>query len=84
MIITNNSVDNQATLDHIIPLSKNGPHAYYNVQTLCRKCNTKKRNNVKGQLIFNFHEFEVKEAIKKYVDEQEKQGYVSITTLIKL
>lgn len=36
--------DNAAEIDHIVPISKGGPHTYSNVQTLCRKCN----NHVKG------------------------------------
>lgn len=31
--------DNYPTIDHIIPLSKNGVHEWDNVQLLCRKCN---------------------------------------------
>jgi 5-methylcytosine-specific restriction endonuclease McrA len=37
---------NAAELDHIIPLSKGGAHAYDNVQTLCRRCNANKSNNM--------------------------------------
>lgn len=33
-------------LDHIIPLSKGGEHSYRNVQTLCRRCNSIKKDNV--------------------------------------
>ena len=32
------------TLDHIIPLSKNGPHALYNIQLAHHHCNTMKNN----------------------------------------
>ncbi len=42
--------DNAAELDHIIPMSKGGGHLYSNVQTLCRKCNIDKGNNIEGQL----------------------------------
>ena len=35
-------------LDHIIPLSKGGPHIKANTQCLCRQCNMKKSNNAKG------------------------------------
>lgn len=37
-------------LDHIIPLSRGGPHTYANVQCTCRKCNIAKSNKIKGQL----------------------------------
>lgn len=33
-------------LDHIIPLSKQGAHKYYNVQTLCRTCNLEKSDKI--------------------------------------
>lgn len=33
-------------LDHIIPLSKGGHDAEYNIQILCRKCNTIKRDRI--------------------------------------
>ena len=33
------------TLDHIVPISKGGPHLYSNVQLLCRKCNYQKGND---------------------------------------
>lgn len=36
----------QATLDHIIPLSAGGPHTYDNVMTCCHRCNTNKSNKV--------------------------------------
>lgn len=43
--------DNAAEIDHIIPISKGGHHAYYNCQTLCRKCNQSKSNKLLGQLL---------------------------------
>lgn len=45
--------DNAAELDHIIPLSKGGPHTYSNVQTLCRKCNISKGDACEGQLVMH-------------------------------
>jgi 5-methylcytosine-specific restriction endonuclease McrA len=33
---------NSATLDHIIPISRGGPHTYANSQLLCRRCNSLK------------------------------------------
>lgn len=40
---------NAPELDHIIPLSKGGPHTYANTQCACRRCNLDKRDNIKGQ-----------------------------------
>lgn len=37
---------NAPELDHIIPLSRGGPHTYSNVQCACRKCNGEKSNNI--------------------------------------
>lgn len=37
---------NQATLDHIIPLSKGGSHTYDNVRTCCHRCNSNKANTI--------------------------------------
>jgi 5-methylcytosine-specific restriction endonuclease McrA len=44
-------LDDSAELDHVVPLSKGGPHTYSNVQTLCRKCNQEKSNRYVGQLV---------------------------------
>lgn len=35
-----------ANIDHIIPVSKGGADALFNVQILCKKCNTKKSNKL--------------------------------------
>jgi hypothetical protein len=38
------------TLDHIVPLSKNGSDGIRNLQTMCNYCNTKKDNQyIKGK-----------------------------------
>lgn len=41
---------NTAHLDHIVPISKGGPHTYTNVQTLCRECNMRKGDSMPSQL----------------------------------
>ena len=46
----NHLKDNAAELDHIIPMSRGGGHIKSNVQTLCRKCNGEKGNQLIGQL----------------------------------
>lgn len=33
---------NAPELDHIVPISKGGPHAYANTQCACRACNIEK------------------------------------------
>lgn len=42
--------DNAAEIDHIVAVSKGGPHIPSNVQTLCRKCNIDKSNATIGQI----------------------------------
>lgn len=36
--------DTYPSVDHVIPLSKNGKHAWVNVKLACRKCNNHKRD----------------------------------------
>lgn len=38
----------QATLDHIIPLSRGGSHTRLNAQTLCQRCNSMKSASIDG------------------------------------
>jgi len=38
--------DDAAELDHVIPLSKGGPHTYDNVRCSCRKCNGDKHDSI--------------------------------------
>jgi 5-methylcytosine-specific restriction endonuclease McrA len=38
------------TLDHIVPLSRGGPHTYRNTQCACRRCNLRKGAKTLGQL----------------------------------
>lgn len=42
--------DNSPELDHIIPISKGGPHKYDNVQLLCRACNAIKSDRYDSAL----------------------------------
>lgn len=37
---------NEGTIDHIMPLSKGGLHLWNNVQLLCRRCNTIKKDKI--------------------------------------
>ena len=43
--------DNAPVVDHIIPMSKGGPHTWWNTQCLCRKCNAGKSNKYNNQFI---------------------------------
>lgn len=40
-----------AELDHIVPMSKGGPHTYANTQCACKQCNRAKGNKALGQLL---------------------------------
>ena len=46
--------DRKATLDHVVPLEKKGPHDWHNVACCCRKCNVAKRNNWDGRQVLDF------------------------------
>lgn len=39
------------TLDHVVPLSKNGKHSWENVVTACQKCNNLKGNRTPKQAL---------------------------------
>lgn len=39
------------TVDHIIPISKGGPHAGWNLAPMCRHCNERKADSVRLDLI---------------------------------
>lgn len=43
--------DDAPELDHIIPLSRGGPHSYLNTQCACRRCNGAKSDKPLGQLL---------------------------------
>lgn len=46
------NLPNEATLDHILPLSKGGQHTKQNAQLLCRKCNSNKSDRIThGQML---------------------------------
>jgi 5-methylcytosine-specific restriction endonuclease McrA len=47
VLSTGKSNPNEATIDHLMPLSKGGKHIWGNVQCLCRRCNTIKNDSVK-------------------------------------
>ena len=36
-------------VDHVIPRSRGGPHAWENVVAACRRCNSKKKNRLPGE-----------------------------------
>lgn len=42
---------NAPEMDHIVPISKGGAHAYLNVQCACRACNQAKSDRTLGQLL---------------------------------
>lgn len=50
VVVADGSNDqDEATVDHIVPLSKGGQHNLGNVQTLCRWCNTMKSDRIENE-----------------------------------
>lgn len=45
-----------ASLDHIIPISRGGEHSYRNVQTAHRRCNSKKGAKIGGEIFLTEHQ----------------------------
>lgn len=48
--------DRKATIDHVVPLEKGGPHDWQNVKACCRKCNITKQAKWDGQKVIDFSE----------------------------
>lgn len=48
--------DRKATIDHVVPLEKGGPHDWQNVKACCRKCNIAKQAKWDGQKVIDFSE----------------------------
>ena len=46
VVVSETYQPNQASLDHIVPLSLGGSHTYDNVKTCCVECNGKRSNNI--------------------------------------
>lgn len=44
----------KATLDHVVPLEKKGPHDWHNVACCCSKCNRQKSNKWDGRQVLDF------------------------------
>lgn len=43
-------VRNEATIDHVIPLSRNGDHSYTNTKVACMPCNNRKNGKLLSEL----------------------------------
>jgi 5-methylcytosine-specific restriction endonuclease McrA len=64
-------VDTSPELDHIIPISRGGPHAHDNLQCLCRSCNASKSDSMDGPMgqmgLFAFTHYELYQANRQEV-----------------
>lgn len=43
--------DKDITLDHVIPLTRGGPHTLHNVRIACRRCNSRKHNKLLSEFV---------------------------------
>ena len=57
----------QDSLDHKIPVSRNGKNSYENLCIACRKCNSSKGNKT-------VEEFEIYRSLRNWRESQEKRG----------
>jgi 5-methylcytosine-specific restriction endonuclease McrA len=46
--------ETQATIDHVVPMSKGGLHVWGNVQCACQRCNASKSDKIERQLQMTF------------------------------
>jgi 5-methylcytosine-specific restriction endonuclease McrA len=46
--------EREATMDHIVPVSKGGLHVWSNVQCLCRACNSSKSDKLAKPIQLTF------------------------------
>ena len=70
---TGKNLPNEATLDHIFPVSLGGENEWINAQLMCRDCNTKKNNTRPMLWCLNLN------AIQAVCDMQRKHSLDSTT-----
>lgn len=46
LVLSSTYMPNQATIDHVIPMAKGGPHTYANVRACCHRCNSLKTDSI--------------------------------------